>query len=187
MRLPDTESNDTAVRAVFSPIVRGEVRAVDGAWWPRSRDLAVELPALVAVLARCDFRVARVAYHRDSWDCEIRKLDVAGRMVRLGWFRTIDPQLVSFTRLDRQDRQDLLVVPATSDRRLAARVFDWIRDGHHHDRGASTILTEAEASLQVAAPRSAPVTVRADLAAQSLWESEGGSSRQPVQSTGKPT
>ena len=36
---------------------------VDGAWWPRSRDLAAELPALLAVPA---VRLGGVAPHRSS-------------------------------------------------------------------------------------------------------------------------
>ncbi|PZF80858.1 DUF5994 family protein [Jiangella anatolica] len=168
---------------MFSPIIRGDVRAVDGAWWPRSRDLAAELPALLAALSRRGLEVARVAYHRDSWDGQPSSLPVAGGIVRLGWFRTIDPHLVSITGLDIQDRQDLLVIAATSDPRLAARVFDWIQDGHHHHRRASTILTAAEASLQPPAPRSAPVIARPDLA-ESTWESEGGSRRRALLNTG---
>lgn len=176
MRLPDiTSSHPIALRAVFSPVVPGGLRAVDGAWWPRSRDLAAELPALVTTLSRRDFTVARVAYHRDSWDGVVRKLPVAGRIIRLGWFRTIDPHLVSLTGLDTQDRQDLLVVPAMSDSQLAERVFAWIQEGHHHSR-ASTILTAADASLQ-GSPHSAPAAAHADQVAESRWESEGGSPR----------
>jgi hypothetical protein len=185
MRLPNTQLDDSAVRAVFSPIVRGDVRAVDGAWWPRSRDLAAELPALLAALWRRDLRVARVAYHRDSWDNDVRRLPVAGRIVRLGWFRTIDPHLVSLTGLDIQDRQDLLVLPPTSDPQLAARVFDWIQDGHHHHRSASTILTAVVASLQATARGSAPVAARLDLA-EAAWESEGGSPRRTRLNTRQP-
>lgn len=38
---------------------------VDGAWWPRSRDLTAELAALGEVLA---IRLERVAYGLSAWD-----------------------------------------------------------------------------------------------------------------------
>ena len=43
--------------------------AVDGGWWPRSRNALTELPALIAALdARPGVRVQRLAIHRDEWD-----------------------------------------------------------------------------------------------------------------------
>ncbi|HKS48584.1 MAG TPA: DUF5994 family protein, partial [Amycolatopsis sp.] len=36
---------------------------VDGAWWPRSRDLSAELPTLLAVLAIRPGRIERVTYN----------------------------------------------------------------------------------------------------------------------------
>ncbi|WP_051425912.1 DUF5994 family protein [Jiangella gansuensis] len=183
MRLPDTEP-DTAVRAVFSPVTGHDLRAVDGAWWPRSRDLVAELPALAAELSRRDFTVTRVAYHRDSWDGAIRKLPVAGKIIRFGWFRTIDAHVVSLTGADTQGRLDLLVVPAQSDPQLAGRVFARIEEDQHHD-SASAILADAEANLQTPA-LSEPVAARADRVAESAWESEGGPMRQPVATAGRP-
>jgi Family of unknown function (DUF5994) len=40
---------------------------VDGGWWPRSGDLAVELPGLLAVLAVRLGRIERVSYHLADW------------------------------------------------------------------------------------------------------------------------
>jgi Family of unknown function (DUF5994) len=43
--------------------------AVDGGWWPRSRNALTELPALIAALdARPGVRVQRLAIHSDEWD-----------------------------------------------------------------------------------------------------------------------
>ena len=39
----------------------------DGAWFPRSRDLAVELPELIAELDRRGVRVERFTYALDAW------------------------------------------------------------------------------------------------------------------------
>jgi hypothetical protein len=59
---------------------------VDGAWWPRSRDLSAELPALLAVLAVRLGRTVRVSYNLTAWDAAPRRVTVDGRQVRLGGF-----------------------------------------------------------------------------------------------------
>jgi hypothetical protein len=41
---------------------------VDGAWWPRSRDLAAELPALLAVPAVRLGEIPRVSYDLTEWE-----------------------------------------------------------------------------------------------------------------------
>ena len=58
--------------------------AFDGAWFPRSRDLAVELPELIAALERHGVRVERFTYALDAWQPAPRKLEVQGRTVRAG-------------------------------------------------------------------------------------------------------
>ncbi len=143
----------------------GDNSAFDGAWWPRSRDLATELPALVAALAARGFATARVAYSQQSWDGVLKRLPVAGRIIRLGWFRTIDPNSVSLTSRDGQSRVDLLVVPSASDPELATRAFERALDWRNRS-GASATLTAAAASL---------ADSRTAAAAETVWESEGGS------------
>ncbi|HET9140378.1 DUF5994 family protein [Actinophytocola sp.] len=61
---------------------------VDGAWWPRSRDLSAELPALLAVLAIRLGRVLRVSYNLTGWDAAPRRITVDGQPVRLGGFHS---------------------------------------------------------------------------------------------------
>jgi hypothetical protein len=56
---------------------------VDGAWWPRSRALAIELPNLLETLAPRLGRIALVAYHPDDWDTEPAAIAVDGHTVRL--------------------------------------------------------------------------------------------------------
>src|SRR5918998_846423 len=57
-------------------------QAFDGAWFPRSRDLAVELPELVAALDKRGLRIERFTYALDAWSPAPRKVVVGGRMVR---------------------------------------------------------------------------------------------------------
>jgi hypothetical protein len=97
--------------------------AFDGAWWPRSRLLSVELPELVAALESLGVRAERFTYAVDAWDePPARKVAVAGRTVRTGAFVSMDPQLVSLT-VDGDRRLDLLVVPPEADALTGVRAL----------------------------------------------------------------
>ena len=97
--------------------------AFDGAWWPRSRDLAAEVPELIAELERRGVRVERFTYRLDAWQPAPRKLVVNGRVVRTGGFRSMDPQVVCLTWHGGQRRADLLVVPPETDVLTGARAL----------------------------------------------------------------
>jgi Family of unknown function (DUF5994) len=62
------------LRLKLKPKTAIAVGQVDGAWWPRSRDLALELRALLAVLAVRLGRIERVTYHLGDWDPSARKI-----------------------------------------------------------------------------------------------------------------
>jgi hypothetical protein len=89
--------------------------AFDGAWFPRTRDLAVEVPELIAELDRRDVRVERFTYALDAWTPVARKIVVQGRVVRTGGFRSMDPGVVCVTWAGGNRRADLLVVPPETD------------------------------------------------------------------------
>ena len=95
----------------------------DGGWFPRSRDLAVEVPELVAELDRRGIRVERFTYPLDPWLPAPRKLVVSGRVVRTGGFRSMDPQVVCLTWDGGRRRADLLVVPPETDVLTGARAL----------------------------------------------------------------
>ena len=97
--------------------------AFDGAWWPRSRDLAAELPELVAALAKRGVRIERFTYSLRAWDAVPRKVVVDGRMVRTGGFRSMDPQVICLTWEGGNRRADLLVVPPETDVITGARAL----------------------------------------------------------------
>jgi hypothetical protein len=84
--------------------------AVDGGWWPRSRDPDAELPGLIAGLDSSLGPVTRVALNLDAWDSAPRRVAVDGRRVRVGWFRQMDAHMIGVTRAS-QGRVVLLVVP----------------------------------------------------------------------------
>ena len=95
----------------------------DGAWFPRSWDLAVELPELIAELDRRGVRVERFTYSLESWLPAPRKVAVPGRVVRTGGFRSMDPLAVCLTWAGGTRRADLLVVPPDTDVLTGARAL----------------------------------------------------------------
>lgn len=61
---------------------------VDGGWWPRSRDLAAELPRLLSVLSVRLGPIERVSYHLGDWGPTVRKISFGGGVVRLAGYRS---------------------------------------------------------------------------------------------------
>jgi hypothetical protein len=97
--------------------------AFDGAWFPRSRDLAAEVPELIAELERRGVRVERFTYALDAWLPVPRKILVNGRTVRTGGFRSMNPLVVCLTWAGGARRADLLVVPPETDVLTGARAL----------------------------------------------------------------
>jgi hypothetical protein len=87
---------------------------VDGAWWPRSRDLSAELPALLAVLAVRLGPIHRVSYNFSAWDDAPLRIHVDGQLVRLGGFHSQHTQTVDVLGLNRPCLTLLVVPPDTS-------------------------------------------------------------------------
>jgi hypothetical protein len=97
--------------------------AFDGAWFPRTRDLSIEVPELIAELDRRGVRIERFTYALDAWSPAPRKLVVQGRTVRTGGFRSMDPGVVCLTWDGGSKRADLLVVPPETDVLTGARAL----------------------------------------------------------------
>jgi hypothetical protein len=90
---------------------------VDGAWWPASRDLAAEVPALAAELTDRLGPIQSVSYRIGAWDPVPRKITVGTAAVRMAGYRTQDHDTVDVIG-DRR-RLTLLVVPPETDPRAA--------------------------------------------------------------------
>ncbi|MCX4576471.1 DUF5994 family protein [Streptomyces sp. NBC_01571] len=107
-----------ALKTVSTP--RGPL---DGAWWPRSRDLPDELSALADVLDPLFGRITRVAVNPTYWPVIPSRVPVNGHGVRIGWFTTeLDPHkilLMSHTT----GSWNLLVVPPETGAPAAARLM----------------------------------------------------------------
>ncbi|MER8083613.1 DUF5994 family protein [Streptomyces sp. NPDC058316] len=145
---------------------------LDGAWWPRSRDLSRELPALTDALdARWD-RITRVTVNPTYWPVVPRRVPVTGHTVHVGWFaEEQDPNkliLLSYTA----GRWDLLVIPPETDAAAAARLMS----------AAATpggLLTASALMASEDATRDA----RETLWQEEEWETEGGA----ASAAGNPT
>lgn len=85
---------------------------LDGGWWPRSRDLSVELADLIDHFPQHFGRVGRVLVSPPDWEPSPRRLPVRGRMVKVGSFPSDDTHLICLTTSDGTYLR-LLVVPHT--------------------------------------------------------------------------
>ena len=87
--------------------------AVDGGWWPQSRNATAELPGLVAALdSRPEVHVRRLSVHVDEWDDIPRRVPAGdGHVIRVDSFSTIPRHTISVTA-DAHDMINLLVIPS---------------------------------------------------------------------------
>jgi hypothetical protein len=122
--------------------VSGNPSKVDGAWWPRSRDLARELPPLVAELDQVWGRITRVTVHQGMWPDLPSAVPAGVHTVRLGWFdveqEADDLCLLSYT----VGRWDLLVVPPECDPERAARLMSAASDVRN-TQSTSALMADA--------------------------------------------
>ena len=97
---------------------------VDGAWWPRSRNLVRELPLLVAALDGIWGQIYHATVQVHMWPDIPEKVRTGRHIVRVGWFDTEqDPHDICLISVPGRGRRDLLVVPPQLDPAIAARLM----------------------------------------------------------------
>jgi hypothetical protein len=142
---------------------------LDGAWWPRSRDLLSELPALTDVLDPLWGRITRIAVNPERWPVFPRRISVHGHIVKVGWFTPeIDPHkllLLSYGT----GRWDLLVIPPETGAESAARLMAAASDHDGPPLTASALIAADEA-------RHGVLAADQPLDPDEAWEYEGGAS-----------
>ncbi|MFG2867894.1 DUF5994 family protein [Streptomyces sp. NPDC048338] len=141
---------------------------LDGAWWPRSRDLAAELPSLVAALDGRLGRITRVLVNPTHWPVVPHKVPVTGHIVHVGWFTEQDPDkmiLLSYT----VGRCDLLVIPPETEPDAAARLMAAAATPGGVLTAGALMSDEAGTGRRMRAARSS----------EDAWETDGGSARPP--------
>lgn len=104
---------------------------LDGAWWPRSRELTRELPLLVDEFAELGIAVSHFVYNPTLWLIAPTKVHVRGRKVHLGWVREIDPNLITLST-SQDECLRLLVIPPEASADIAARASEVaVEPGNH--------------------------------------------------------
>jgi hypothetical protein len=91
----------------------------DGGWWPRSRDPATELPALIAAVADRLDPVHRITLNAAAWDARPQIITtIEGREVRLDWFGARDAHTITLLG-SRRSRLDPMMIPSDTATVLA--------------------------------------------------------------------
>jgi hypothetical protein len=140
---------------------------VDGAWWPRSRDLSAELPALLAVLAIRLGRVHRVSHNLATWNTAHRRLNVDGHAVRLGGFHAQHPHTIDVIGPN-GTRLTLLVLPPATHPATAHQILMIAARRNNVDS-----IDELLAPIAAAGPGPATSDLPDDPDVQH-WEVDGG-------------
>lgn len=114
-RLPAQRTHAAAgrppLRLRISPVPgRG---ALDGAWWPRSRDLPVELADLVDLCPADLGRIDHVVVCGPDWETVPRRVMVARGQVKVGTYPGDDSARILLGLSSRQVLQLMVVPPGT--------------------------------------------------------------------------
>jgi hypothetical protein len=160
----DNRMTVTSLSAPSTPRLRMEPTAsrgivLDGGWWPRSTDPVAELPGLVLALDKLRGPVTRLLLSAEGWDSRPRRLTVAGRVVRIGYFASQPTSLL--TALYHNGRVDLLIVPHDTARRTADEAMALA--------ATTSNLVHAHHILPAVSKLHATETDGVD-----VWETEGG-------------
>ncbi len=140
----DTATTASGVRMSLKP-VDSTPGYVDGAWWPRSPDLVVEIPALLAQLATGWGTVDRVSYDLAAWAPAARRITIDGRRVRLDGFRGRRPaDAVHLTGPAGRAALTLLVIPSTAEPREASAALRRAGARDNQDTTAELLRWEDE-------------------------------------------
>jgi uncharacterized protein DUF5994 len=148
---------------------------VDGGWWPRSRDLSVELPPLARVLAVRLSSVHRVDFSRAGWIPAPTSIEVDGHIIRLEGSDVQDENLLHV--IGRDGRRVILVVvpPAASDAAGHSAIVAAGRRGYPDT--PTQILTTCGLRGRAAGTSKPPGIADGG---QERWEADGGYADMPL-------
>jgi hypothetical protein len=88
---------------------------LDGGWWPRSRDLAVELADLVDHFPTYLGRIVRVLVSSPDWEQAPRRIPVDGGYVKVDLLSRDDTHLIHLKTSDRTVLRVLVIPPGFTD------------------------------------------------------------------------
>lgn len=144
---------------------------VDGAWWPHTRNLAAELPALLTALADRLGYAERVTYNLMVWPPPGRRLLVDGRVVRLEGFRSQHADTLTVIGAGGQRRLTILVVPPATEPTVAWHALTVAAEPGNVDSPESLLSPDHTSSAGAADSMTF---------AQQRWKADGGRLRRVV-------
>jgi hypothetical protein len=113
---------------------------VDGAWWPQTRDLDVELADLVDHWPDHLGSVYRALYSRSDWAGRPRTVATARRRIRTGTFPRDDTHLIVLSLSTRRSVELLVVPPGHPE---AESVMHWATHPLNRLTGAQILARSA--------------------------------------------
>ncbi|MGN9844968.1 DUF5994 family protein [Nonomuraea sp. H19] len=158
---------DSVVRLSLNPVLDRRA-TVDGAWWPRSRDASAELPGLIAAVdQRLGRTTLRVGVYRDAWGHIPRRIPARGRQIRVSWFRSSDPRVITLMSAAGEPIVLLVIDPDTASGPAKAALTLTAQD---------TTGLHPAGILTIAHLPPSPARRPADADSSARWENEGGPS-----------
>jgi hypothetical protein len=124
------------------------------------------VPGLVLALVERYGRVRQLMLNNHAWDNRVRRLAVGVRVVRIGWFASVDPARAIATT-EQGDLFDLLVVPPRTAEAAAHSAMA---------RAADPTNTMRAPDILAAIPAAPAAAAFAGVADDpgSVWDNEGG-------------
>lgn len=122
---------------------------VDGAWWPQSRQLATELPALLKSLNERLDRVVGVGYRRDDWTDTPAQLTIDDYTVELLGFDSAEAASVILIGRDGHHLTLRVIAPET-DEQDACHALAAVPDDADGTAAPRTALAASRSTADVA-------------------------------------
>jgi hypothetical protein len=141
---------------------------VHGAWWPRSDQLLIELPPLLAALESRVSSIDRVIYDGDRWAPQALSMQFRGRSIILEDSRTTSTNTLAVIGSGFGKLVLLVVPPYTNPTRAYTAVMTASRPDDVSTPDELLGVGRREAQDR-----------RLTLMAQQRWESDGGALRRP--------
>jgi hypothetical protein len=122
---PSPEAAQQKVRLLWATLKAQRVR---GVWWPRGRNITVEMAALLPEAdSYLGAPLIRVSLSPRPWDHYPRRLYAGSRVIRVAWFDSMDPATVGIGAAP-MERLTLCVVPPEWTAAAGRRLFRALRD-----------------------------------------------------------
>jgi hypothetical protein len=125
---------------------------LDGAWWPRSRNLETELADLVDHFPATSGRIMHAVYSVPDWRPAHRRIKVKRGIIKVGSFPNDDSHRILLGLSSREILQ-IMVIPPRSSPVLAIAVMGTAASPGNRDSAATILKDAQQAEDQDAAAR----------------------------------